>query len=272
MILALSPTSSRSSTMSSGFCTKDRATQHTPASRANSKSARSFSVRGEIGSATVGTFTPFLFERDPPTITLVSTPSSSVPSTSILSLPSSKSRISPGLSTVRISGWGSCTRQASPGSSLISNRNFCPSTSSTLSSSKMPTRSLGPWRSARMAMGWFHFSSTARMMSTSSCFSLCFPWLKLRRKTSAPAKKSFSIISKVELAGPRVATCFVAFFQRWLEVFVTSFSVEGAVLVTSAAEVKGFIGDATIDILLFEIPLALYVRVVGFDIICEPEN
>mmetsp|Transcript_24906 Transcript_24906/g.37376 ORF Transcript_24906/g.37376 Transcript_24906/m.37376 type:complete len:220 (+) Transcript_24906:1470-2129(+) len=130
------------------------------------------------------------------------------------SLPSSSSSESPGCSVARISGCGSCTREASPSSSSRSNRNRCPSTSSTLSFSKTPTRSLGPCRSARMAMGWSHFFSMLRMMSSSSFFSSWAPWLKLRRKTSAPARNSFSIISKVHEAGPSVASCLVALVHR----------------------------------------------------------
>ena len=38
-------------------------------------------------------------------------------------------------------------------------------------------------------------------------FSSCDPWEKFRRKTSAPERNNFSIISNVFDAGPRVASC-----------------------------------------------------------------
>ena len=45
-------------------------------------------------------------------------------------------------------------------------------------------------------------------------FSWCSPWEKFNRNPSAPARNSFSIISKVLLAGPNVANCLVDFRQR----------------------------------------------------------
>ena len=50
------------------------------------------------------------------------------------------------------------------------------------------------------------------MVSRRARCSSCLPWLKLRRKTSTPAWNSASIISGVELAGPRVATILAL---RW---------------------------------------------------------
>ena len=72
MIQARSPMISRASRMSSGRCTKDSATQSTPSSRPKARSARSFSVSGEIGSTTPGTLTPLRSDSVPPTITVVS--------------------------------------------------------------------------------------------------------------------------------------------------------------------------------------------------------
>lgn len=51
-------------------------------------------------------------------------------------------------------------------------------------------------------------------MRSNSFFCSWEPCEKLSRKTSAPAKKSFSIISLVELAGPKVTTCLVDLRQR----------------------------------------------------------
>jgi len=45
-------------------------------------------------------------------------------------------------------------------------------------------------------------------------FSECSPCEKFSRNTSTPAKNNFSIISTELLAGPNVASCFVAFRQR----------------------------------------------------------
>jgi hypothetical protein len=63
-------------------------------------------------------------------------------------------------------------------------------------------------------MGWLYFSSTSRIMSSSSFFCSWLPWEKLSRKTSAPAKNSFSIISFEDEAGPSVTTCLVDFLHR----------------------------------------------------------
>lgn len=76
------------------------------------------------------------------------------------------------------------------------------------------TRSLGPCKSPNTAIGWAYFSSISRIMLSNSRFCSCAPCEKFNRKTSAPARKSFSIMSLEELAGPNVTTCFVDFLQR----------------------------------------------------------
>ena len=170
--------------------------------------------RCEFRAAADGVFTPLRSLMAPPTSTTHSTNSSPLFSTVMRSLPSSMRSVSPLAKVAMISGCGSSTRDASPGSSSRSNRNFWPALRSTLSWPKTPTRSFGPWRSARIPIGWPYFASTCRMSLTSSAFSSWAPWLKLRRKTSTPARKSFSSMASVDDAGPSVASCFVAFFHR----------------------------------------------------------
>jgi hypothetical protein len=51
--------------MSSGRCTKDSATQSTPSFRPNFRSLRSFSVKADSGSTTLGTFTPLRSDSGP---------------------------------------------------------------------------------------------------------------------------------------------------------------------------------------------------------------
>ena len=65
MIEALLPIIFLSSSISSAFCTNDKATQSTPISRALFKSALSLLVNDEIGRITPGIFTPLLFEIIP---------------------------------------------------------------------------------------------------------------------------------------------------------------------------------------------------------------
>jgi hypothetical protein len=76
------------------------------------------------------------------------------------------------------------------------------------------TRNLGPCKSPRMAIGCEYFSSISRIIKSRSFFCSCEPCEKLRRKTSAPARNNFSIISLVDEAGPKVATCLVDLRQR----------------------------------------------------------
>ncbi len=50
--------------------------------------------------------------------------------------------------------------------------------------------------------------STLRIISTAAAWSAWAPWLKFRRKTSAPALNSSSMRSGLVVAGPRVAMIF----------------------------------------------------------------
>mmetsp|Transcript_31744 Transcript_31744/g.67548 ORF Transcript_31744/g.67548 Transcript_31744/m.67548 type:complete len:298 (-) Transcript_31744:916-1809(-) len=85
-------TNSRSSIMSSCFWTKERAIQSTSLRQANSMSARSFGVMGEIASTTSGVFTPFRALSRPPTSTWQSTKGGHS-STELLGRPLGSSRI-----------------------------------------------------------------------------------------------------------------------------------------------------------------------------------
>ena len=114
MIQARVPMRARASSMSSGRCTKDSATQSTPIARPKSRSSRSFAVSGEIGSSTLGTLTPLRSEIGPPTTTVVSAKSAPWLSTRRRSLPSSSSSSVPAWSAAKISGCGSGARRASP--------------------------------------------------------------------------------------------------------------------------------------------------------------
>ncbi len=48
--------------------------------------------------------------------------------------------------------------------------------------------------------------SSARIVSSRARWSSLWPWLKLSRKTSTPARKSALIFSGEDVAGPSVAT------------------------------------------------------------------
>ncbi|CAM5196530.1 hypothetical protein CDEN61S_01842 [Castellaniella denitrificans] len=205
MIQARLPIRPRASTMSSGRCTKDRATQSTPSDRPNSRSARSLGVSGEIGRMTPGTLTPLRSDSGPPTSTVVSAKSGPWRSTRRRSLPSSSSRSVPSSRAAKISGCGRLARAASPSAGSRSRRKDWPAARMALPPAIRPTRSFGPCRSIRMPMGWPSSCSTWRMRRWRSAWSSCEPWLKFRRNTLAPARARARICSRVELAGPRVA-------------------------------------------------------------------
>ena len=205
MIQARSPMISRASRRSSARCTKDSATQSTPRVRPKSRSARSLAVSGEIGSTTPGTLTPLRSDSTPPTSTVVSAKSGPKASTRRRSLPSSSSSSVPASSAAKISGWGRLARLASPAAGSRSRRKDAPAASVTLPSAKRPTRSLGPCRSISTPIGRPISCSTSRIVRRRSAWSSWLPWLKFRRKTSAPASASARICSRLELAGPRVA-------------------------------------------------------------------
>src|SRR5712671_3653976 len=200
------PISLRPSATSSGRCTKDSATQSAPCCSANDRSARSLSVIAEIPRTTPGTLTPLWSDRVPPTIISVSAKSGPHVTTRSRTLPSSSSRSVPGCSASNTSGWGRGARFWSPGCLSRSRRKCPPAAISTRPPAKLPSRSLGPCRSARMPIGRPVSASTWRISANRARCSSCVPWLKLRRKTSTPASNSARRRSPPALAGPIVAT------------------------------------------------------------------
>ena len=98
---------------------------------------------------------------------------------------------------------------ASPGVGSLSRTKVAPFSSIALPSAKAATRSFGPCRSTSTAIGRLNSRSIVRMTSIFSGSFSRGRWLMLSRNTSAPARKSVSIISGVSEAGPRVATILV---------------------------------------------------------------
>ena len=197
------------SATSSGRCTKETAIQSAPAASAASRSPRSFSVMAATGITVSGRETPLRFEMRPPTSTRVTARPSDTSVTVSRSLPSSMITQWPGSRADRISGWGRNTRETSPGVGSLSRTKVAPFLRIAAPSAKAATRSFGPCRSTRIAMGCFSSRSMVRMTSIFSGSFSRGRWLMLSRNTSAPARNSVSIISGVSEAGPRVAMIFV---------------------------------------------------------------
>mmetsp|Transcript_29468 Transcript_29468/g.57724 ORF Transcript_29468/g.57724 Transcript_29468/m.57724 type:complete len:221 (+) Transcript_29468:1075-1737(+) len=145
--------SSRASATSSARWTKDRASQSTPRPQTNSRSSRSFSDSAASGRTTSGTFTPLRLEIVPPVVTTQLAKSEPQLSTFRRILPSFTNRFAPSSNAAKISGCGKHTRFTSPSVGSRSSRNLAPSTNSSSPLANTPTRSLGPWRSAKMAIG-----------------------------------------------------------------------------------------------------------------------
>ena len=158
------PINALASSTSAARCTNDRAIQSTPSWQTNSRSARSLSDKAAKGSTTSGTLTPLRLEIAPPAVTIQSAKSSPHVSTFRRILPSFTSRVVPSSSALKISGCGKQTRALVPAVSSRSNRNFCPSTSSSSSLAKTPTRSFGPCKSAKIAIGLSSSRSISRMI------------------------------------------------------------------------------------------------------------
>ena len=90
-----------------------------------------------------------------------------------------------------------------------SKTNGCPDTSITLPCSNLPTRILGPCKSAMMATSRPARLAASRTIWARSMWSCAVPWLKLSRTTFTPARIISSKIWGVLDAGPRVATILV---------------------------------------------------------------
>ena len=141
------------SAMSSGRCTNDSPTQSMPASRAASRSERSFGVSAENGTTVSGRLTPLRSLSLPPTTTRVTIFCLLASVTTSLTLPSSSSSVWSGRTPSKISGCGRCTRLTSPGLASASKLKVAPLSSMTEPLANAPTRSLGPCRSQRMPIG-----------------------------------------------------------------------------------------------------------------------
>src|SRR6516162_4517436 len=206
MTPARPPTSLRPSATSSGRWTNEKAIQSAPFSRAKERSARSFSVIADSGNTAFGTLTPLRSDKVPPTKHRVSAKLLPQLSTSSRTLPSSRRSSVPGSSASNISGCGKGARRSSPASRSRSRWKGAPAASSIGPSAKVPRRSFGPCRSARMPIGRPVAPSIRLIAANRARWSLCVPWLKLSRKTSTPASNNARICSGVELEGPSVAT------------------------------------------------------------------
>ena len=87
------------SSMSDGLRTKESATMSTPSSRANSRSAMSFSDIAGTETLIPGSDSPLLLLTGPPSVTVHTTSLPSTADTARPTLPSSTSRRSPGLAS-----------------------------------------------------------------------------------------------------------------------------------------------------------------------------
>ena len=107
-------------------------------------------------------------------------------------------------------------RVASPGSSPSAPQKVTtfPGLSSTRSSRRTPTRSLGPGRSCSSAMGRPARPAASRTRCAVSACCSCVPWLKFSRATSMPASTIRTRTSGSREAGPIVATIFVRRIAR----------------------------------------------------------
>jgi hypothetical protein len=143
------------------------------------------------GSTTSGTFTPLRFEIVPPAITVQSAKSGPQASTRRRILPSLTSSARRAPAPRRSPCAAGCTRVRRPASSR-SKRKAAPSSQIVLAvGERCRTRSFGPCRSARMAIGRpecpFRPADDAAWRARISSW---LPWLMFRRNTSAPASKS----------------------------------------------------------------------------------
>ena len=199
------PISDRASATSSGRWTNDRPIQSTPWSSAKPRSARSFGVSAGSGTTMSGTLTPLWSLSVPPVTTVATMRSAATSVQERTILPSSISRRVPVTSAANSSRCGRVTRVASPAASSRSRTKVAPAATSARPPAKVPTRSLGPCRSARMVSGRPISPSSARMLAIRPPRVAGAPWLMLTRKASAPATTSARSTSTVADAGPSVA-------------------------------------------------------------------
>ena len=202
----------RTASMSAALSTNDWLTASTPCCSANSRQARSCSVKALMPRSMPGMLRPFRDRSSPPTATTHSTSVPVTRSTVNCTSPSFRNSRSPGFTT-----WGRRsklmeTRLAVPTISSVVNAIRSPGRSAMGSGSSLPMRILGPGRSAMMATRCPVARAAARMRAIRSACPLKSPWEKLSRATFIPARIRRSSISGDSEAGPMVATIFVLWF------------------------------------------------------------
>jgi len=192
--IAWSPIRARASSMSSGRCTHTTsAPSSTPIASAKRSPRASFSVSGEIGSTTPGTFTPLRSLRRPPTITARHR---MVPSERV-DLQLQAAVIGAvmwrrGSRAAKISGCGRFTRRASPSAGFAGPAGTVPrAASSTGAAGEAPDPQLGPLQVRQYPDRAPEFRArSARAISQRARCSSAVPWLKLSRNTSTPVSNS----------------------------------------------------------------------------------
>ncbi len=172
---------------------------------AKARSSRSFCVSAGIGTTASGTLMPLRSEISPPTSATQVIVSMPACFTRRRILPSLISSRWPCSITSNSSGCGRHTRESSPGASLRSRVKVEPWAMRALPPAKVPTRSFGPCRSQRIAIGRSNSFSSARTVRKASAWTAWSPWLMLKRKASAPARNNSRSTSISRLAGPMVA-------------------------------------------------------------------
>ncbi len=202
---------SLASRMSSGVCTKDRATASTPSSRPSARSLRSFSVRAGRRTDLPGRARP-LREVMMPLLSASSSkhPSGAVPSTRNCNPPSESTTRSPASSPFS-TAWleKGMSGSTAPAGALGPSSTRSPLPTETAPSGISPMRILGPERSCRMVTGQPHSASSSRSVRTRSTNMDAPPWEKLRRKMRTPAAMRRESTSREREAGPMVAIIFV---------------------------------------------------------------
>src|SRR5208282_2241132 len=137
--------------------------------------------------------------------------------TSCLRIRSTRNSMSPSESRMRSPDFTSrgkgrkivLTRVESPRIFAVVMTNCCPARSVTVPPpASTPVRILGPWRSAKIAIGFSNAAAASRNIAKLCACSACVPCEKFSRATSMPASKSLWIMRGERVAGPMVQTIF----------------------------------------------------------------
>jgi len=210
---------SMSSCKSCPFCAKDTQMYSQGGSKLSkySASSMSFSVSAAQSISTSGTFTPFLALSFPPRTTCTfSSVSLHFSSTLTSMIPSSISRVTPGLQALTnafcsIVGFMVIRpgRMLSLSSLQIPNSKTSPLTKGTASPSSSATRNLGPCKSPSTSTFLPIAAAVLRMSGYTRSKSPPRRWEQLSRKMSVPASIILGIISSLQDAGPKLDTTFV---------------------------------------------------------------